>query len=51
MKLIDKDTFKNQVVAMTITNNYPTENQLDRVVFLDESNKECFTVYNLVSDN
>lgn len=25
--------------------------QLDRVVFLDESSKECFTVYNLVSDN
>ena len=25
--------------------------QLDRVVFLDKSSKECFTVYNLVSDN
>jgi uncharacterized phage protein (TIGR01671 family) len=25
--------------------------QLDRVVFLDESSKECFTVYNLASDN
>lgn len=27
-----------------------TVNQLDRVIFLDESCKECFTVYNLVSD-
>lgn len=25
--------------------------QLDKVIFLDESSKECFTVYNLVSDN
>mgnify|MGYP003106732615 CR=1 FL=1 len=25
--------------------------QLDRVVFLDESSKECFTVYNLASAN
>lgn len=28
-----------------------TVRQLDKVVFLDESSKECFTVYNLVSDN
>ena len=28
-----------------------TIKQLDRVIFLDESSKECFTVYNLVSDN
>lgn len=26
-----------------------TVNQLDRVIFLNESSKECFTVYNLVS--
>lgn len=25
--------------------------QLDRVIFLNIENKECFTVYNLVSDN
>ncbi len=28
-----------------------TVRQLDKVIFLDESSKECFTVYNLVSDN
>lgn len=28
-----------------------TVKQLDRVIFIDESSKECFTVYNLVSDN
>lgn len=28
-----------------------TVNRLDRVIFLHESSKECFTVYNLVSDN
>lgn len=28
-----------------------TVRQLDKVVFIDESSKECFTVYNLVSDN
>lgn len=28
-----------------------TVRRLDRVVFLDESSKECFTVYNLISDN
>ena len=28
-----------------------TVNQLDRVIFLDESSKECFTVYNLTSDD
>lgn len=28
-----------------------TIKQLDRVIFLDESSKECFTVYNLASDN
>lgn len=27
-----------------------TVNQLDRVIFLDESSKECFTVYNLVDN-
>lgn len=27
-----------------------TVNQLDRVIFLNESSKECFIVYNLVSD-
>lgn len=28
-----------------------TVKQLDRVIFVDKSSKECFTVYNLVSDN
>lgn len=28
-----------------------TVRQLDRVVFFDESSKQCFTVYNLVSDD
>lgn len=28
-----------------------TVRQLDKVVFIDESSRECFTVYNLVSDN
>lgn len=47
--------YKTKTVEIRLTKEefakLKTVNQLDRVVFLDESSKECFTAYNLVSDN
>lgn len=46
--------YKTKTVEIRLTKEefekLKTVNQLDRVVFLDESSKECFTAYNLVSD-
>lgn len=47
--------YKPKTVEISLTKEefekLKTVRQLDKVVFLDESSKECFTVYNLVSDN
>ena len=47
--------YKPKIVEIRFTKEefekLKTVRQLDKVVFLDESSKECFTVYNLVSDN